>query len=530
MPKSSSYDAVVIGGGHNGLVNAAYLARAGKSVLVLEQRPVLGGAAATEEIFPGFKYTVFSYVVSLLRPEIIRELNLTQYGLTILPLESTITPLQDGRYIYRNADHYQSLRNIASFSKRDAEAYEEYGRMMYFMAKVVKYILSIKPPNPASLNPIELLSLFKTARHFLGIEEDQLYSLVKLMTMSSADYLEEWFETDPLIATLSASGIIGTFLGPRSPGTAYVLLHHYMGEIDGVFRAWGFSKGGTGGISNAIARSAESFGAEICTDSKVTNVPIKGNSVRSVVLTNGDEIQTKLVVSSLDPQNTFLKLLPSKSLSDEFTASIKKYRSRGSSGKVNLSLDALPDLSCLPGPGAHLKGAISISPSVNYIEKAYDTAKYGDIPKNPYIDIIIPSMIDPEMAPPGKHVMSCFVQYAPYELTEGDWETRRDEFGNNVIDTIETYIPNIKDIILHKQVLSPFDIEQSLGLTGGNIFQGDLSLSQLFFLRPTPEASQYRTPIKGYYQCGSGTHPGGGITGAPGRLAAMEILGKIHGE
>ncbi len=522
------YDAIIIGGGHNGLVNAAYLARAGLRVLVLEQRYLVGGAAVTEEVYPGFKFTVFSYVVSLLRPEIIRELELTRHGLTILPLESTITPLLNGDYIFRGSDSHETFRNIQRFSPRDAEAYREYGHTMYQMAKAVKYILGIRPPDPASLHPRELLALLKLGKHFLSIGEDNLYTLVKLMTMGSADFLEEWFETDPLIATMSASGIIGTFLGPRSPGSAYVLLHHYMGEIDGVFRAWGFAKGGTGGISEAIASSARELGAEIRTDARVAKVLMRGDRATGVVLENGDEIQAKLVVSSLDPKLTFLKLVDPDQLPDDLVQRVSHFETQGSSGKVNLALDALPDMSCLPGEGPHLRGAISISPSVDYIERAYDDAKYGNFSRRPYIDAIIPSLIDPGMAPPGKHVMSCFVQYAPYNLAEGSWQNRREAFGDAVVDTLSEYMPNLKKIILHRQVLSPWDIEEKIGLTGGNIFQGELSLSQLFFLRPAPGYAQFRTPIQGYYQCGSAAHPGGGITGAPGRLAAMEILRDLH--
>ncbi|HEX9597569.1 MAG TPA: NAD(P)/FAD-dependent oxidoreductase, partial [Anaerolineales bacterium] len=296
------YDAIVIGGGHNGLVNAAYLARAGLSVLVLEQRPMLGGATVSEEIYPGFKFSVFSYVVSLLRPEIIRDLQLPRHGLTILPLESTLTPLPNGDFIYRGSDPHETFRNISRFSTRDAEAYRDYGHAMYQMAKAVKYILGIRPPDPTSFDPRELLALLRLAKHFLGLEDEHLYTLVKLMTMSSADFLEEWFETDPLIATLSSSGIIGTFLGPRSPGSAYVLLHHYMGEIDGVFRAWGFQKGGTGGVAEAIASSARELGATLHTDARVVKVLTRRGRAFGVALENGDEIHAKLVVSSLDPK------------------------------------------------------------------------------------------------------------------------------------------------------------------------------------------------------------------------------------
>lgn len=519
-----TYDAIVIGGGHNGLTTAAYLAKAGKKVVVLERRHLVGGATVTEEIYPGFKFTVLSYVVSLLRPEIIRDLKLPQHGLTILPLESTLTPLPNGDYLYRDADHYRTLRDIARHSRRDAEAYEEYGREMYFMAKAVKYMLGIIPPDPTTLNPKDLLGLAGLGRHLGSLGEEKLYTLTKLMTMSSADFLEEWFETDCLKATLSASGIIGTFLGPRSPGTAYVLLHHYMGEIDGAFRAWGFQKGGTGAIAEAIASSARSLGAEIRTNAPVAEVITRNGQATGVALENGDELQAEVVISSLDPKLTFLELVEPSLLPDELVNSIRNFNIRGSSAKVNLALDAAPDLTCMPGQGPHLRGAISISPSVDYLERAYDEAKYGDFSRRPYIDMIIPSMIDPDMAPPGKHVMSCFVQYAAYELREGTWEEKREALGDAVVDTLAEYIPNLKDIILHRQVMTPWDIEQTTGLSQGNIFQGELSLSQLFFLRPAPGYAQYRTPIRNYYQCGSGTHPGGGITGAPGRLAALEIL------
>ena len=532
MPQK--HHTIIIGGGHNGLTCAAYLAKAGQRVLVLERRPLVGGATVTEEIFPGFKFSVFSYVVSLLRPEVIRDLQLPQHGLAILPLESTLTPLPDGDYLLRDADHWATFRNLARFSPRDAEAYHEYSHTMYFMAKAVKPILGLTPPDPTSLHPAELLPLARLGKHFLGLQEDHLYTFIKLMTMSSADFLDEWFETDPLKATMSASGIIGTFLGPRSPGTAYVLLHHYMGEIDGVFRAWGFQKGGTGGVAEALASAARSFGAEIRTNAAVSQVIVKNGKAAGVALENGDEFYADVIVSSLDPKRTFLQLVAPSLLPEQLISDIKRFDIRGSSGKVNLALDALPDFTCLRAPRgsdtphrlrAALRGAISISPSMDYMEQAYDDAKYGRFSRRPYIDIIIPSMIDPGMAPPGKHVMSCFVQYAPYQLAEGEWdEAQRQAFGDAVVDALAQYAPNIKDIILGRQVLSPKDIEETTGLTMGNIFQGELSLSQLFFLRPAAGWAKFRTPIRGYYQCGSGTHPGGGITAAPGRLAALEIL------
>ena len=529
---SKSYDAIIIGGGHNGLTNAAYLARAGKKVLVLERRYVLGGAAVTEEIIPGFKFSVCSYVVSLLRPEIIRDLDLPRHGLEILPLDGTFTPMPNGDHLWRVNDHAKTRRELVRHSRRDAEAYDEFGKEMVQMCRFVKPLLGMTPPDPTSLNLSGLNKLRYLARRFQSLPSEEKYNLVQLMTMSAADFLDQWFETDVLKATMSASGIIGTFLGVRSPGTAYVLLHHYMGEIDGAFRAWGFSRGGTGAISNAIGDAARELGAEIRMEAPVVKILTRSGRTIGVVLESGEEIHAKIISSSVDPNLTFLKFLDSRELPAEFVEEVRRYKYRGSSGKVNLALDALPEFTCRPaesnGSNHHLRGAISISPSVNYMERAYDQAKYGEFSHRPYIDMVIPSLTDTSVAPPGKHVLSCFVQYAPYKLKNGTWENRRDEFGDAVIDTISEYAPNLKKIIIGKQVLSPWDIEQQIGLTEGNIFQGELSLEQLFFLRPVAGWARYRTPIKNLYMCGSATHPGGGIMGAPGRLAALEILKDLR--
>jgi len=519
------YDVIVIGGGHNGLVNAAYLAKAGKKVLVLERRHVLGGAAVTEEVFPGFKFSVCSYVVSLLRPEIIRDLDLPRHGLEILPLDGTFTPMPNGDYLWRVNDHGKTHREIARHSKLDAEAYDEFGKAMQAMCRFVKPILSMVPPDPSTLDPRDLMKLLFIGRRFQNMESGDKYNQVQLMTMSAVDFLDQWFETDVLKATMSASGIIGTFLGVRSPGTAYVLLHHYMGEIDGAFRAWGFARGGTGAISNSIGDAAKEAGAEIRTKTAIQRILVKSGKAVGVALTNGDEFYADVISSSVDPRHTFLEFLDSETLPGEFVEGVKRYKYRGSSGKVNLALDALPNFKCMPGEGAHLRGAISISPSVEYMERAYDDAKYGHYSRRPYIDMVIPSLTDPSVAPPGKHVMSCFVQYAPYKLAPGlDWDTEKEKFGDIVIDTVSEYAPNIKDFILHRQVVTPLDLEREWGLSEGNIFQGELSLEQLFFLRPVPGYSRFRTPVKNLFLCGSATHPGGGIMGAPGRLAAMEIL------
>src|ERR1700720_2765291 len=518
------YDVIVIGGGHNGLVNAAYLAKAGKKVLVLERRYVLGGAAVTEEIIPGFKFSVFSYVVSLLRPEIIRDLDLPRHGLEILPLDGTLTPMPDGDHLWRVNDHSKSRREIERHSKLDAEAYEEFGKSMVAMCRFVKPILGMIPPDPTSLDPRDLKKLAFLGKRFQSLPAEDKYNLVQLMTMSAADFLDQWFETDVLKATMSASGIIGTFLGIRSPGTAYVLLHHYMGEIDGAFRSWGFARGGTGAISNAIAAAAREAGVEIRTQAPVEKILVKNGRATGVVLKSGEEISASVVSSSVDPHLTFEKFLEPSELPSDFLESVRRYKFRGSSGKVNLALDALPDFKSLPGQGAHLRGAISISPSIEYMERAYDDAKYGRYSLRPYIDMVIPSLTDPSVAPPGKHVLSCFVQYAPYKLAEGTWDDQREAFGDNVIDTISEYAPNIKNIIVGRQILTPLDLEREFGLTQGNIFQGELSLEQLFFLRPVPGWAYYHTPIDNLYMCGSATHPGGGIMGANGRIASQVIL------
>ncbi len=521
---SSAYDAVIVGGGHNGLVAAAYLAKAGRRVVVLERRDRVGGSAVTEEVFPGFKFSVLSYVVSLLRPEIIRELDLPGHGLEILPLESTVTPLPNGDHLARWADHDQTRRELYRHSPRDAEAYDEFGKLMYELAFAVKPIMGMVPPDPTSFSPGDLSALLKLSRHFRGLGREKFYALYKLMTMSAADYLDEWFECEPLKATMSASGVIGTFLGPRSPGTAYVLLHHYMGELDGVFRAWGFARGGTGAVSESIASAARGLGAQIRTGASVARVIVKNGRADGVVLEDGEEIRARTVISSVDPKRTFLQLTDPQQLPGDFVEAIRRYRIRGSSGKVNLALDGLPSFTCLPEPGPHLRGAISISPSVEYIERAYDDAKYGRFSRHPYMDIILPSMIDPGMAPPGKHVMSLFVQYAPFALNGGWNEKAREEFGDAVINTLATFAPDLPDRILHRQVVTPWDMQEGYGLTEGNIFHGELSLHQLFFMRPAAPWSKYRTPVRNLYLCGSGTHPGGGISGASGRLAALTIL------
>jgi phytoene dehydrogenase-like protein len=526
--RPSKYDAIIVGGGHNGLICAAYLAKAGKRVLVLEKRHVLGGAAVSEELIPGFTFSVASYVVSLFRPHIIRELNLAKHGYDVIPMDCSLTPLPNGDSLARWADPERSRREVARFSQKDAEVYPEFSRVMTHMGKFAKAVIDYPPPTPFSFRPGDLSGLMRLGKTFRSLGAEMMHLNMKLLTMSALDFLDLWFESDVLKAPMSVSGIIGTMQGVRSPGTAYVLLHHYMGQLDGAFRSWGFSKGGTGGVSLACARSAESFGAEILTEASVSQVRIQSGKATGVVLDNGDEYLAEDVISSLDPNRTYLKLIGESNLESEVVREIKRFKLRGSSGKVNLALDRAPEFSCRPGIGDHLRGDIAIAPGTRYLERAFDQAKYGEFSTRPYITAVIPTLTDSSLAPPGKHILSCFVQYAPYHIVEGPshWPDLREDFGNTVVDTMAEYIPGLKDMIIYRQVLTPWDLEQQMGLTEGNIFQGELSLEQLLFQRPLAKYADYKTPVRRLWMCGSGTHPGGGIMGASGELCAKTLLSK----
>ncbi len=518
------YDAIVVGGGHNGLTTAAYLAKAGRKVLVLERRYLVGGAAVSEEINPGFIYTVYSYVVSLLRPEVIQELELHKHGLHLLPTDSAFIPMDNGDYLASYPDHASSLEEIRRHSRRDADVHDEFNNMLYELAYAVKPIIGYIPPNLTNPGLTGLQTLNRFGKHLQSLGKEKFHWLTKIMTMSIYDFLAEWFESDILISSISINGIIGTMLGIKSPGTAYVLLHHYMGEFDGALSSWASQKGGTGGVSEAIANAARSYGTEIRVNAPVSQVIVKNGRALGVALENGDEIYANMVISAVDPYVTFRKLINEKDLPSELVESIDKFKFRGSSGKVNLSLDALPEFTAMKDKSL-IQGGIYICPSTDFMEQAYDDAKYDDFSKKPFLECVIPTAVDPTMAPPGKHVMSIFVQWASYNMPKyGNRDQQREAFGNAVLDTLAEYAPNVKDLILHKQVLTPWDIEQVTGLTQGNIFAGELTLDQLFFFRPAIGWSDYRTPIKNYYQCGSGTHPGGGITSGPGRLAALKIL------
>lgn len=526
MPERS-YDAIVIGGGHNGLVNGAYLAKSGLRTLIIERRHLVGGAAITEELYPGFSFTTFSYALSLLRNEIIHELELTKHGFMPLLMPSSFAPDTEGNYLHFGQDHDQNLREIEKFSKADASAYDAYSHDMARVIHAIKPLFDSIPPDVTSNDPEELVRMAALGRHMRDLEPRVLHNAVRLLTGSAADFLDDYFETDLLKAYLASSGIIGSKVGPYSQGSGLVLLFHNMGEHDGSFGSWSFHKGGNGGFTQVLARAAQAFGAEILLNSGVDSVLTSNGRVTGVALADGTEIEAPVVVSALDPRRTFLELVNPRELPSDLVENINRMRFQGTSAKVNFALDDIPVYPGLTGTD-HFRGFLNLGPTMEYLERAYDDAKYGWYSAEPFIDGAVQSTIDPDMAPPGKHVMSCFIQYAPYELKGSDWDTERDKFGDNVQAKLEEYFPGFGDLVLHREVVTPLDIERVVGLSEGNIFAGEFLAPQMFFFRPAPGWNQYRTPIAGYYQCGSGTHPGGCVMGAPGRLASQQIIADVR--
>jgi phytoene dehydrogenase-like protein len=519
-----TYDAIVIGGGHNGLVNGAYLAKAGLKTLILERRHLVGGAAITEELFPGFSFTTFSYALSLLRPQIVQDLELVKHGFMPLLMSSTFAPMENGDYLWLGQDHGQNLKEIARHSKHDADAYEQYSHDMEMVCRALKPLLDQAPPDIFSDDPDELMALGALAARIRGMDRRTLHNTVRLLTGSAADFLDDYFESDIMKGYMASSSIIGTKVGPYSQGSGLVLLYHSMGEHDGEFGAWAFHKKGNGGFTQLLARAARAFGAEIVLESPVANVITKHGRAIGVALVDGTEYHATTVVSALDPRRTFLELVDPRELPTDLVENIRRFRFQGTSSKVNFALDGLPKYPALGDRGDQFRGFTNIGPSMEYLERAFDDAKYGWYSRRPYIDCAIQSTIDADMAPPGKHVMSSFIAYTPYKLRESDWDTERQNLGDTVQATLESFFPGFGDLVLHREVVTPLDIERVVGLSEGNIFGGEFLAPQMFVFRPAPGWSQYRTPIDGYYQCGSGTHPGGCVMGAPGKLAAERIL------
>ncbi len=523
-----TYDAIVIGAGHNGLVTACYLARANRKVLVLERRYIVGGACVTEErIFPGFKVSTAAYVNSLFRPEIIRDLRLREYGFELLERNpASFSPFSDGRYLMLGSDKQSELNEIAKFSRKDAERYPSYERMLERVAAVIEPTLTQRPPNLTRPTVFDLMSLARLGR---GMQKlgPEMGEAVEILTGAARPILDRWFESQELKATLATDAIIGAFAPPSMPGTAYVLFHHVMGETNGKRGVWAYVRGGMGALTQALAKAAGDLGVDIRTEAEVSKIIVKDGAVRGVALSNGDEYGARAVASNADCNVTFNKLLDRALLPAEFAAAIDRISYASASAKINVALEALPNFTACPGTqaGPQHRGTVHLCPDQDFIERAYDDAKYGLPSCEPVVECTIPSAVDGSVAPAGKHLMSMFVQYAPYERKDGPWDAHaKDAFADSCFEMLERYAPGFKNSVIDRQVLLPADLEETFNLTGGNIFQGAMSLDNLFTFRPAPGYAGYRMPIKGLYLCGSAAHPGGGVMGAAGWNAAKEML------
>ncbi len=520
------YDMIIIGAGLNGLTTAAYLAKSGRRVLVLEQRDVLGGAAATEEVFPGFKFDTVTHSAAGFSSQIVRDLDLGRHGLEIAsPDPAVFAPQLDGDGLTLWRDGAKSVEAIRKFSNADAEKWPAFCKQMARLAGFLETVYAATPPLPTETTPGNLMTLGKLGLGLKGLGDKDRVEELRTLPMPVADLLDYWFESDLLKGTLGAGGITGLFQGPRSGGTAYMFLHHHVGSEEGAFRAARLVRGGMGQLAGALAAAAKSYGAEIRTGVAVSRINVRDGRAVSVHAANGEEFGARIIVSSADPRRTFFKLVDPFELEARFVNAVRHIRFKGAVAKVNLALGELPHFA--GGDANNLRGTISISPSLDYLERAFDDAKYGGLSRRPYLEAIIPTLTDPALAPAGKHVMSVLVQYAPYRLKEGAWPEQREALGDLVVDTLAEYAPNLKSAIEHRQVLTPLDLEETYGLTEGNLNHGELTLDQFLFMRPVPGWAQYRTPIEGLYLCGAGAHPGG-LPGAAGRNAAREMLRRSN--
>ncbi|NGY06749.1 phytoene desaturase family protein [Solimonas terrae] len=534
---SERYDAVIVGAGHNGLVCANYLARAGRKVLVLERRGIVGGAAVSEEIAPGYRASTASYLISLLLPDIERELELARHGYKVLPRNpSSFTPLPDGRSLLMGPDAELNRREIAKFSTRDAEAYPRYEAWLTRIAEALEPALEDIPPEllplPAHVRRRGVFEQLRNLRRALRFHRalkklgDDLPTALELLTGPATPILDRWFESDALKATLATDAIIGAMSPPSAAGTGYVLLHHVMGVAGGARGVWGYVEGGMGALSTALRRSAEAAGVSIRVDAPVAQIEAQGGRAVAVRLASGERIAAHAIISNATPAVTFLQLLDAAALPPAFRAAVTRIDYSSAVMKINLALSDLPDFRCMPGAtvGPQHRGTIHISPTLEYIERAYEDARRGEPSRQPVIEMTLPTSVDTTLAPAGHHIAQLFVQYAPYRLADGSWDEHGEAFAERCIDAINDYAPNFRASVLHRQLLSPLELERRFALTGGNIFHGAMSLHQLFGFRPVPGWGDYRTPLAGLYLCGAGAHPGGGVSGAPGRNAARVLL------
>jgi phytoene dehydrogenase-like protein len=537
MGRHGKFDCVIIGGGHNGLVCAAYLAKAGRRVCVLERRHVLGGCATTEELWPGYRVSTAAYVISLFQMPIIRELRLKEYGLEILPRSpSSFTPLPDGRSLTLGPDEALVQRELSKFSMRDAVAYPRYNALLERVASVLEPALSESAPDPLPLpehwRKIGVSKRFRDGKKLFGMYRAlkglgaDLPEAVELLTAAARPILERWFETEVLKATLATDAIIGAFTGISSPGSAYVLLHHVMGEAGGARGVWGYVRGGMGGLADSLEKACRDMGVDVRRESPVHAIHTDRHGACGVGLTDGTQIEARVVASSVDAHLTFERLLDPEQLPAEFRTAVARIDYSSASAKINLALAEPPQFTALPGSGVmpHHRGTMHIGPSLDYLDRAYDEAKYGEPSREPVLEMTMATSVDNTLAPPGKHLLSMFVQYAPYKLATGTWDERKEAFADRCIEVLAQYAPNVPRAIEHRQVLSPLDLERVYGITGGNIMQGAMSPHQLYCFRPVAGWADHRTPVPGLYLCGAASHPGGGVMGACGKNAATEIL------